>query len=341
MTLTDEAIVMIEIARLHDYPLQDMVYGETGADVGNDFVDNISRFGVITPLIVTPFAKNPDDPQYLIISGHRRRWAAGAAGQEFVPCIVRNYESEDVRDLHFLSFNKNTREKSLAQRVNEFMLYKQKLSQFAKLKQSHEVNEAEDIKNDELFSWLKTMSIDPEAPLDSVKIIEDLTGFSQHFQNYTNIVFGDDYIGRVQSRLQNLKMTGKEWSIFYDQWLAVREKVLNREYSLKKAGEELKKFTMIHEQKLLNRLGGKKEKPVKPAKPRVAEQRSLFQEEDESFKEFMQYREYCNAGGYRFSFVFNKNAPEIPVGLAFESDSKLFRVNLAGLAEYINKELGN
>lgn len=53
-------------------------------------VESIREYGINTPLLVRP---DPDGG-YEIISGHRRHHAAGLAGMEAVPCIVREMDDD-------------------------------------------------------------------------------------------------------------------------------------------------------------------------------------------------------------------------------------------------------
>lgn len=57
-----------------------------------DLIERVKKVGVITPLIVRP--KN--DGNYEIISGHRRKKASELANIKQVPCIIRNYNDDEV-----------------------------------------------------------------------------------------------------------------------------------------------------------------------------------------------------------------------------------------------------
>lgn len=53
-----------------------------------ELTECIEKFGVITPLIVTPF----DDNKYEIVAGERRLEAAKKAGLEEIDVVVKYYE---------------------------------------------------------------------------------------------------------------------------------------------------------------------------------------------------------------------------------------------------------
>lgn len=57
-----------------------------------DLIERVKKVGVITPLIVRP--KN--DGNYEIISGHRRKKASELANIKQLPCIIRNYNDDEV-----------------------------------------------------------------------------------------------------------------------------------------------------------------------------------------------------------------------------------------------------
>lgn len=57
-----------------------------------DLIERVKKVGVITPLIVRP--KN--DGNYEIVSGHRRKKASELANIKQVPCIIRNYNDDEV-----------------------------------------------------------------------------------------------------------------------------------------------------------------------------------------------------------------------------------------------------
>lgn len=72
-----------KLDQLRNHPLNAKVFGELAKDGDDaDFVASIKAHGVLQPLVVTK--------DNLILSGHRRRQAAGRAGLKEVPVIVRH-----------------------------------------------------------------------------------------------------------------------------------------------------------------------------------------------------------------------------------------------------------
>lgn len=119
----------LPIAILRDHPDNERLYGQSTPSA--DLVASISEKGVLQPLLVTPldFFRSdgllPDDvwydshDAYMIVSGHRRKASALAAGLYNVPCIVRLYpdESEILLDLVESNFQRRKSERMV---VEEF-----------------------------------------------------------------------------------------------------------------------------------------------------------------------------------------------------------------------------
>jgi hypothetical protein len=119
----------LPIAILHDHPENERLYGQSMPSP--DLVASISEKGVLQPLLVTPldFFRSdgllPDDvwydchEAYVIVSGHRRKASAIAAGLDSVPCVVRLYpdESEILLDLVESNYQRRKTERMV---VEEF-----------------------------------------------------------------------------------------------------------------------------------------------------------------------------------------------------------------------------
>ena len=56
-------------------------------------VESIQQNGVLIPALVRP----KDGGGYEMISGHRRKFASNLAGNETIPCIVRNFTDDDSK----------------------------------------------------------------------------------------------------------------------------------------------------------------------------------------------------------------------------------------------------
>lgn len=86
----DERIVEIEMERLrpfHSHPFKVKDDQEM-----KDLIDSISRYGILTPLVVRPLPEGV----YEIISGHRRKHAAQQLGFRKLPVIIRVLTDEDA-----------------------------------------------------------------------------------------------------------------------------------------------------------------------------------------------------------------------------------------------------
>ena len=86
----NERIVEIEMERLrpfHSHPFKVKDDQEM-----KDLIDSISRYGILTPLVVRPLPEGV----YEIISGHRRKHAAQQLGFRKLPVIIRVLTDEDA-----------------------------------------------------------------------------------------------------------------------------------------------------------------------------------------------------------------------------------------------------
>ena len=86
----DERIVEIEIERLR--PFRSHPFKVKDDQEMKDLIDSISRYGILTPLVVRPLPEGV----YEIISGHRRKHAAEQLGFRKLPVIIRVLTDEDA-----------------------------------------------------------------------------------------------------------------------------------------------------------------------------------------------------------------------------------------------------
>jgi hypothetical protein len=218
----------------------------------------------------------------MIISGHRREYAAGIAGLKEVPCIVREFKSDEDKELVFLISNQ-FREKSLGQRINEFLHLKKHLRKIGKLFMNDEVKASlntviessqipEEIIEKSLFGYLTDLNIDPGEPLNSIDIIERETGLSEWMQRMVNVVFDDDYLGKVQRRLEAAKVKPETWTDFYRDWIDIRSQVQKGDMTLGTA------FQILTDRIAQAEKTGKKKKAPKPAPKPKPEPPRLFYE---------------------------------------------------------------
>jgi len=86
----NEQIIEIEIERLngfHNHPFRIREDAEM-----KELVKSISRFGILSPLVVRPSREG----KYEILSGHRRKHAAQLLGYRKVPVIIRVMDDDDA-----------------------------------------------------------------------------------------------------------------------------------------------------------------------------------------------------------------------------------------------------
>ena len=86
----DERIVEIEMERLR--PFRSHPFKVKDDQEMKDLIDSISRYGILTPLVVRPLPEGA----YEIISGHRRKHAARQLGFRKLPVIIRVLTDEDA-----------------------------------------------------------------------------------------------------------------------------------------------------------------------------------------------------------------------------------------------------
>ena len=113
----------IEIRLLVPHPSNASIYGED-EDV-SELVESIRNFGWIKALVVTP--------NYIIISGHRRRQAALVLGLETVPVEVREFSNSAI-ELEALLLENESRHKTVEQKVREANVWKDVESELARIR---------------------------------------------------------------------------------------------------------------------------------------------------------------------------------------------------------------
>ena len=86
----DERIVEIELERLR--PFRSHPFKVKDDQEMKDLIGSISRYGILTPLVVRPLPEGV----YEIISGHRRKHAAEQLGFRKLPVIIRVLTDEDA-----------------------------------------------------------------------------------------------------------------------------------------------------------------------------------------------------------------------------------------------------
>lgn len=269
-----EKIVQIETDVLYDHPKQTEVYGEVVVEP--EFVASIKDMGIITPLVV---AKRKEGG-YTIISGHRRHRAAIEAGLERVPCLIKQYENEEMMELEFLAANMQ-REKTKRARLKEFLHHKQILCQIGKIRKGQGVY-ANTIYVDEHFSRIcKTLKIDnmiePGEPIDSVEILKKITNYSKYEQEMLTVLYSDDWLQRVYDEFRSKNVAEST----LEQISAIVEMMRSRyeaeEISLNEAAKSVREMVADVRRRLEqkhNRTQMKAQKESQRSKPKKAEERA-------------------------------------------------------------------
>ncbi|MCQ2400805.1 MAG: ParB/RepB/Spo0J family partition protein [Lachnospiraceae bacterium] len=83
-----ERVQSVSISNL--IPFKDHPFKVIDDESMHNMTESISRYGVLTPLIVRPL----EEGAYEIISGHRRAHAAAAAGLSEVPVLIRDMDDD-------------------------------------------------------------------------------------------------------------------------------------------------------------------------------------------------------------------------------------------------------
>jgi hypothetical protein len=90
------------------------IYGESTGQV-DDLAASITEHGILEPLVVAPGLARG---RWEVVSGHRRLAAAIETGLDHVPCVVREFASDDDRRRAVLEFNRQRR-KTFSQLMRE------------------------------------------------------------------------------------------------------------------------------------------------------------------------------------------------------------------------------
>ncbi|MDO4805513.1 MAG: ParB/RepB/Spo0J family partition protein [Lachnospiraceae bacterium] len=88
----DEQPVKISLNELHDF--KDHPYRVVDDEEMQELVNSIREQGILVPVIARPMKHGG----YEVIAGHRRKYAAGLAGLERIPVVVRELSDSDAID---------------------------------------------------------------------------------------------------------------------------------------------------------------------------------------------------------------------------------------------------
>ena len=85
-----EEVQQISLSQIHPFP--EHPFQVKDDELMQQTIDSISQVGVLNPVIVRPDPKGG----FEMVSGHRRLHAAGLAGLETLPAIVRNLTDDEA-----------------------------------------------------------------------------------------------------------------------------------------------------------------------------------------------------------------------------------------------------
>ena len=235
-----EQIQLIDFVRITPHPDQNKIYGEYEIDI--EFETSIENEGIITPIIITP-AKvfNIPEPDYVIISGHRRYKAAIKQRITEIPCIIREYKTADEATLYFMLCNLQ-RIKSDSILRNEYFTIKHNLLKLGKIRKGKGLY-SETIFNDaDMNRSTKLKNIEPGVPLNGRQIIWEIYGISIRKQQGIMFLFDDDKMANIFNEIKNDyildKANNDELNEF---WLNSRRGVDEGGISIFKSVESVKK----------------------------------------------------------------------------------------------------
>lgn len=85
-----EEVQQISLSQIHPFP--EHPFQVRDDELMQQTIDSIQQVGILTPVILRPDA----DGGFEMISGHRRLYAAGLAGLDTIPAIVRNMSDDEA-----------------------------------------------------------------------------------------------------------------------------------------------------------------------------------------------------------------------------------------------------
>ena len=85
-----EEVLHISLSKIHPFP--EHPFQVRDDELMQQTIDSIQQVGILTPVILRP----DDAGGFEMISGHRRLYAAGLAGLDTIPAIVRNMTDDEA-----------------------------------------------------------------------------------------------------------------------------------------------------------------------------------------------------------------------------------------------------
>lgn len=346
-----ENIEYIDTDNLFYHPRQYEIYGEI--DLEPEFVASVKDMGVLTPLTVADLG-NPKygETRFTIISGHRRKAAAVITGISEVPCIIKEYESDEMMELEFLAANIQ-REKSDGIRLKEFISYKQILCQIGKVRKGKGVYADTLFENEAFMRFAKVHKLEdkivPGVPLKTTEIIKKLTGFSEYEQRWLCYLEDDDFMQKKFDELFKLRLTTENGNELYDKIEIAKTAYTSGDASLHEAAKAVKdmlddvkrqltavKMPKEKAEKAPKATQAKPSKPVQTLAFRVNVEIPVFDVgEGAKFQEHSSKADlYFQSEGVKLGLMRTHNQVS---GFSAEFEGKVYLINPAVLADIIKK----
>lgn len=212
----------IAVALLHDHPVNESLYGPVVAD--QEMTQSIRERGVLQRLRVTPLGEE-DVGAFRIISGHRRKVNAVAAGLEEVPCEVVYYDNAQDEIIDLVHSNK-ARQKTEAQKTAEVSRLRSALGEAAKA-----------LKNANLSS--KDSPMGDKSPRTSEVIAEKL-GVSKDEVKYRTMLADTDYREKFYEKLRGMGADEQIIEECATRWASIKRQQDIGELAITPAAKEVK-----------------------------------------------------------------------------------------------------
>ena len=244
-------VAQVKIGSIHPFPNQYEIYGFFVPENEKALIDSVRDVGILTPITITPVALFKEFyeqdggpvPDYICISGHRRLEAAKNAGLDAVPAIIKVYDDIDDAELDFFVQNFN-REKTKAQRIEEFLRLKTVLNKVANLKKINNLKHSLIDLDTSLARVLGDVNLSSlfeyEESLDTYGILKKITGLSEYEQTMLNIVLNDEYIDKEMTKLGKRGVKQSKIDALYEDVIALRQAYRNGTITLYSAADQIK-----------------------------------------------------------------------------------------------------
>lgn len=249
-----EKIVNLPLSELHPFP--EHPFSVNDDDLMAQNVKSIQSYGVLVPAIVRP----REDGGYEIIAGHRRKRACELAGQETMPCIVRDMDRDTaiiiMVDSNIQRENTPPSERAKAYKMKLDALKRQGArtdltspNNSAKLRSDDEVGEKMGISGDTVRNYISLTQLVPELMqmVDDRKIAltpaYQIASLPQEEQKLLVDTMASEQTTPSVSQAQRMKKLSQEGKLTDDSMLDImmeQKKPEKRDVTL--SGDKLAKY---------------------------------------------------------------------------------------------------